>query len=129
MILIELLRATFPPAIMNLRTAKRRDIMMTPQEMQLTVHAQQRMKTRSINLETVGLILNHGRYRTSGNCRRYELPENIIEELEKYIELPLQRSKLAKVYVIVSRDSVITVAYDYQNPSSFFSLGMRATIN
>jgi len=103
--------------------------MMTPQEMQLTVHAQQRMKTRSINLETIGLILNHGRYRPSGNCRRYELPENTIEELEKYIELPLQPSKLAKVYVIVSRERVITVAHDCQDSSSSFSLGVRATIN
>jgi hypothetical protein len=100
--------------------------MTMPREMKLTVHAQQRMKTRSIALETIDLILAEGEAHRSGKGFRYQLPENVIEELEELINLPLPPDKLAKVYVIVGQGNIVTVAHDNQSTPGYFSLGVRA---
>ncbi len=103
--------------------------MMVPREMQLTVHAKQRMKTRSVALETIDLILAEGEARYTRGGLRYQLAENVIEELKEWINLPLPPDKLAKVYVIVFQDYVVTVAHDNKVSSIDFSLGMRASIH
>ena len=103
--------------------------MMMTQEMTLTVHAQQRMKTRSINKEIVELILEEGERRPSREGERCQLTENKIEELEGLMYLPLPRDKLARVYVIVCHGHVVTVAHEYPGNSSYFSVGARAKLH